>query len=587
MSRNLWLKGLLLSLCIVPFFAFEGPSPLSAPNPELIAAAYPKDYFQAPIGTEVRLTGTFGELRSNHYHAGLDIDGNIGVPVYAAADGYVSNVKVQAGGYGNVLYIKHPNGYTTLYGHLDRFSSEIAQYVREIQYKKERFTVDLRPPETMFRVKKGQEIGKMGNTGGSSGPHLHFEIRNTATQKVMNPLLFGIPVQDNVAPEIRDMKVYFLNEKREVLGSKPFPVKRQKDGSYALEGDTVHIGGWRVGFGVKAYDSMNGSHNDNGIYALSMYADDNLAFEWRMDELDFGESRYINAHIDYSAQRRYSAWFHRCFVLPGDRLSNYKRTETLGSVALFEEKPVKIMVKAVDAGGNTTSVTFWALRDAAHMETFEAPAHQFELPNDAESRIDLEDFRMIMPKGALYETLPLQYSSSPANGAHTFSNMHHVQNGLTPVQRYYEINIKPLNLPTHLKNKAVIAKCGSGKPDNCGASWKDGFLMTKIREFGDYCVMVDNTPPTITPVVFNKDMRKNKTMAFRISDNMDVNGLADGLYFRGTIDGKWVLFEYDKKRARITYTFDEHVVGSGAHTVRIVARDDRENEGSFERTFLR
>jgi hypothetical protein len=586
MSRNLWLKGLLLTLCIAPFFAFEGPNPLPSPDPELIAAAYPKDYFRGPVGGEIHLTGTFGELRSNHYHAGLDIDGSTGVPVYAAADGYVSNIKVQAGSYGNVLYIKHPNGYTTLYAHLDRFSPEIQQYVRSIQYKKERFEVDLRPPETMFRVKQGQEIGKMGNTGGSTGPHLHFEIRNTATQKVLNPLLFGIPVQDNVAPEIRDMKVYFLNEKREVMGSKPFSIKKQKDGTYELEGDTVRIGGWHVGFGVKAYDGMTGFRNDNGIYALSMYTDDRLAYEWRMDELDFDQSRYINAHIDYSAQRRFGAWFHRCFVLPGDRLSNYKRTETLGSVALFEEKPVKITIKAVDAGGNATAVTFWALRDADHMETFDTPAHQFALPSDAESRIDLADFRLIIPKGALYETLPLQYSSEPTKASRTFSSMHHVQNRLTPVQRYYEIGIKPFNLPDELKHKAVIAQCGSGRPDNCGSAWNGEFLTTKMREFGDYCVMIDTTAPTIVPIVFNKNMRKNSTIAFRISDNMAVNGLADGLYFRGTIDGKWVLFEYDKKRARITYTFDEHV-GPGEHKVRIVVRDDRENEGKFERSFVR
>ncbi|MEI6408115.1 MAG: M23 family metallopeptidase [Bacteroidota bacterium] len=586
MSRKLWPKTLWLALGILPFFAFEGASPLPAPDSERNAADYPKDYFQAPIATEVHLTGTFGELRSNHYHAGLDIDGKIDVPVYAAADGYVSNIKVQGGSYGNVLYIKHPNGYTTLYGHLDHFAPEIAQYVREIQYKKERFEVDLRLPETKFRVKKGQEIARMGNSGASTGPHLHFEIRNSTTQRVLNPLLFGIPVQDNIAPEIRDMKVYFLNEKREVMGSKPFPIKKQKDGTYSLEGDTVRIGGWRVGFGVKAYDSMTGFRNDNGIYDLSMYTDDQLAFEWRMDELDFDQSRYINAHIDYAAERRYGAWFHRCFVLPGDRLINYKRTESMGAVSLYEEKPVKITINATDAAGNATAIHFWALRDAEHMETFEVPTHQFELPSDTESRIELEDFHLTMPKGALYETLPLQYSSTPSNAARTFSNMHHVQNGLTPVQRYYEIGIKPINLPPELKNKAVIALCGSGRPDNCGAAWNGAFLTTKVREFGDYCVMIDTTPPTIMPIVFNKDMRKNHTMAFRISDNMAVNGLADGLYFRGTIDGKWALFEYDKKRARITYNFDEQI-GRGEHKVRIVVQDDRGNEGKFERSFLR
>ena len=586
--RKLWMMALLGASFLWPVFSFKEPEIMPLPAPEVIAAAYPKDYFQRPVNEEIKMTGTFGELRSDHFHSGLDIKSNtgrVGQPILAAAEGFVDRIQVQAGGYGNVLYLKHPNGYTTVYAHLDAFSADLQQYVREAQYKSQRFEVNLHPPDGLFKIKQGQQIGRMGNSGGSTGPHLHFEIRHSATQKVLNPLLFGIPVQDKVAPEIRDMKVYFLDEQRGVIGSKAFPINRQKDGTYGLEGDTVLLGGWRIGFGVKTYDGMSGFRNDNGVYAVSLYADDQLAYEWRMDELDFDESRYLNAHIDYSVFKRYGAWFHRCFVLPGDLLSNYAHTETLGSIPIYAEKPVKILLKVVDAGGNACTITFWAQRDT-NLEVFPSAPFQFEMPYNVENRIDMEDFSMILPKGSLYETLEFQYSTTPDEEGDVFSPMHHLHNGRTPVHRYFTLKIRPHELPDNLRSKAIIAKCGEGKPDNCGVSWEGDFLMTKVREFGDYCVMVDTVPPKITPVVFATDMRKKGVISFRINDNFAITGLADRLYYRGTVDNKWILFEYDRKRARLTYTFDGQVI-RGEHVLKLVVKDDRDNLAKFERKFVR
>lgn len=585
MQKN-GLKGLLFVASLVAFLSFDSSNSGRNNMPNQKNDDFPKDFFQSPITRPIELTGSFGELRAGHFHAGLDIDGTTGVPIFAAGDGYIAQIKVQASAYGNVLYIKHPNGYTSLYAHLDRFSPQIQQYVKEQQYKRERFEVNLHPPASMFPVNKGQEIGKMGNTGGSKGPHLHFEIRNTLTQKACNPQLFGITVQDQIAPEIRDMKVYFLNEKREVMDSKAFPVGKQKTGGYDLEGDTIRLGAWRVGFGVKAYDNTPANKNDTGIYSLSMLVDDQLAYQWRMDELDFEEARYINAHVDYAAQRSYGAWFHRCFVLPGDQLSNYLKTESMGAVPLYAEKPVKITIQIFDVSGNMQALQFWVLRDAQNMAVYDTIPDRLKLSYNKESKLMLGDLNLTMPKGGLYETLTFQYFVSTGNAKNQFSPMHHLQNGKTPVHRYYELSIKPYNLPEWLHDKAVIAKCGDGKPDNCGADWRDGYMVTKVREFGQYCVMIDTTPPRIVPVVFNKDMRRNTTMAFKITDNMAVNGLADGLYFRGTIDGQWALFQYDKKRARITHVF-ESWLEKGEHTVRVEVKDDRDNLGVFTKKFIR
>ena len=587
--RKKWLQALLGGALLFPVLSFNNPGPLPLPDPEVVIASYPKDYFRAPVAdNSIRLTGTFGELRPDHFHTGIDIDsktGGVGQPVFASAEGFVDRIKVQAGGYGNVLYVKHPNGYTTLYAHLDRFSTEIQNYVREMQYKRERFEVDLQPPDGKFKVKQGQEIAKLGNSGGSTGPHLHFEIRNSATGKVLNPLLFGLPVTDKMPPEIRDMKVYFLNENREVTTAKPFPLERLKDGSVKPFGDTLSFGAWRVGFGVKTYDRQGGYRNDNGIYAISMYADGQLTYQWRMDELDFDESRYINAHIDYSARMRYGAWFHRCFVLPGDRLNNYSGTETLGAVALSKDKPTKIVLKITDAAGNMASMVFWVRRDES-METFVEQPYQYELPYNMENHLDLDDFTMTLPKGALYESLHFQYKITPDESSGIYSSMYHLQDTRTPVHKYFEVGIKPRNLPPELRNKAVIAKCGDGRPDNCGGNWRGDFLVTKVRELGDYCVMADSDPPVISPVVFGDDMRKKAAMSFRIRDNFAVNGSADGLSYRGTVDGQWILFEYDRKRDRLTHTFDGHI-GTGEHLLRLVVKDDRGNESVLERKFIK
>ncbi|MBL7810244.1 MAG: M23 family metallopeptidase [Saprospiraceae bacterium] len=586
------LKAIFPLLCgaSIAIFAIWGFEPkqhaagIGLPE-ERKTETHPTDFFGPPISGPVMLTGTCGELRPNHFHAGLDIDGVTGNAILASADGFIETIKVQAGGYGNVLYLKHPNGYTTLYAHLDRFSADIQKYVKAQQYEHERFEVDLNPPLGMFQVKKGQLIGYLGNTGGSQGPHLHFEIRSPSG-KAVNPLLCGIPVTDNLAPEIRDMKVYFLNAKREVLGSKPLSLNKDKYGNIGLEGDTVRIGGNTIGFGVKSYDRSNLRRNDNGVYSVALFTNDKLAFQWTADEFDFDDTRYLNAHIDYPARQKMGAWFHRCFALPGNFLTNYTRTETMGAIQLHPEKPVKVTIKVADAAGNMKSLHFWVLQDEAAMESFMSAPFLFLFPYDQENHLDMDGLALTLPVGSLYESVQMQYLVSVDSSSDLYSPMHHLHDERTPLHKNFDIRIKPTHLPPTLRSKAVIANCNSGRPDNCGGVWQGDWLSTKTKAFGDYCVMVDTIAPRISPVAFTRDMRRKSSMSFRILDNFAVAGLADNLSYRGTIDGKWVLFEFDKKRNRIIYTFDEKV-GKGEHTVHISVKDDRGNEGVFQGKFIK
>ncbi|MEQ1746990.1 MAG: M23 family metallopeptidase, partial [Saprospiraceae bacterium] len=566
----------------------------SPPHPTALGkqpgSSYPQNYFRMPVqGEGLRISGSFGELREDHFHTGLDIStktGQAGAPVLAAANGFVHRIRVQPNGYGNVVYVKHPNGYTTLYAHLDRFMPALAKYVRQAQYKQERFEVDLFPKPAAFPLKKGEQIGVLGNTGGSEGPHLHFEIRRTSNQKALNPLFFGLPVQDKVPPEVQDMKVYVLNENREVLTGQPFPIQKQPDGRLRpTGGDTVRIPAWRLGFGVRAFDQMTGNTlNKNGLCTLTMLVNDKLAFQWYANEIDFDESRYLNAHTDYSAFRRYEAMFHRCFVLPGDRLANYARTESLGAVPIYKDKPTKITIWAADAHDNTTEIVFWVLRDDP-VPPLPAPAYQLELPYDVDSRVDMDGFFMTFPKGTLYETLFFRYTAEAARPG-LFAPVHRVHDETVPLHRYGTIGMAASDVPDNLRSKAVIVRLGRGRPTNCGGIWKENTLETRVREFGAYSVMVDTTPPVIKPVVFAPGMRKKNVISFVVTDNFDTDGNAKGLRYRGTVDGKWVLFEYDRKRARLTHTFDGRIA-RGAHTLRLVVTDDRGNEEVFEQEFVR
>ena len=583
------IRIVLLLLLLLPCLSFFGPGAPTAPtDPVELAASYPKDYFMAPINDPLLVTGTFGELRPNHFHSGLDLKsktGSVGQPVFAAAEGYIDQIKVQASGYGNVLYVKHPNGYTTVYAHLDKFSPAIAALVKETQYKRERFEVTIDCAADKYRVNKGEEIGKMGNTGGSTGPHLHFEIRQNG--RPLNPLLFGLPIPDTRPPDVRDMKLYHLNEQREVLRAVAFPIEKRPDGTYGIKGgiDTYMVGAWRVGLGIKTYDHCDALRNDNGIYALSVYANGELVYGWTADAFHFDETRYMNSLCDYAANKRFGAWFYEMFVAPGDQLSMYESTAKMGAIPLSVSQKTDIEIKVADAAGNI-SVVKCGLQRSETMETYPEEDYQYQLVWNEENKFTNGDFSFSMPKGSLYENLPLKYHTTADESQGVYSAIHHLHNNKTPVHKFFEIGIVPANLPETLRSKAVIARCDNKKPDNCGAKWVGNKLTTQVRTFGDYCVMVDQVPPSIVPVVFDDDMRRKSAVSFRISDNFDATDRADDLYWRGTIDGQWVLFELDTKRNRLTHTFDSRV-GTGMHQLKLLVRDDRGNETVFEKAFKR
>ena len=320
---------------------------------------YPKNYFQKPLDIPLILAGTFGELRSNHFHAGIDIktQKREGLPVFAIADGYVSRIKIQHWGYGKALYITHPNGYTSVYAHLQKFGSKIESFVKKKQYEKESYTIQLFPNKTLLKVRKGDIIAYSGNTGGSTAPHLHFEIRDTKTEKIINPLLFGIEIKDNIKPEIKSAYAYPLGDFSQVNQSEN-PVKLQitKQENGDLVADKIYALGV-IGIGVKSFDRLNGAHNKNGIYNLDLYVNNEKIYNHCLETFSFAEGKYINLHLDYEHYKKRYEKIQRCFVIPSNKLSIYGNLINSGQINIDDGMNYVIEVIASDIKGNKTTLT--------------------------------------------------------------------------------------------------------------------------------------------------------------------------------------------------------------------------------------
>lgn len=544
--------------------------------------SYPEDYFRSPIHVNLRLSGTFGELRSNHFHSGIDIKGAIGQTLYAAADGYLSRIRVEKDGYGKVMYITHPNGYTTVYAHMNNFTPVLEQYIKDHQYKKKQFEVELFPSKEQFVFKKGEKIGAMGTTGSSFGPHLHFEIRDSRTEEPINPLLFGLQVADTRPPRMHQLRVYSLNDKLETLQAETHDLVWKGD-HYGLAGEALAVGAWRAGFALKVYDHMDGVSNWNGIYELEAYADDELIYGFDVERFSFSETRYLNAHLDYGQQVSNRAYFNRCYRLPGNRLSIYKRQINDGVVKLYKDKPVKITMIARDIAGNESRLEFFVKR----AEIGEVPKRNYNylLPYEEANVIDNYDVRVHFPKGSFYENLYMEYHHMEDRSFSVYSEVHSLHNPETPVHRYFDLAIRPTLMPDDLKPKAFIALCGPGnRVTNCGGKWENGMLKTKVRGLGDYCIMVDETPPTIRPISFQANMKGYNKMSFKIEDNYPSSGRAKGLTYTATVDGKWILMEYDEKNDLLIHHFDGRL-DPGSHELELTVSDSQYNKSVFKQKF--
>ncbi len=543
---------------------------------------YPQDYFRSPVDHAIKLSGTFGELRPNHFHAGIDIKsktGKTGQDLFAVADGTVSRINIKSSGYGNALYIDHPNGYTSVYAHLGKFPKEIADYMQKQQYSDKTSEIEHYPPAGQFNFEKGDFIGTLGLSGRSYGPHLHFEIRDTESEVPINPLLFGLKINDTVGPSLRSVKVYGLDANLHELDAEQYSL-RKSGSKYKTKKDTILVNTDQVGLALKAYDQMTGVSNLNGIYALKMYVEDSLHFAFAMDEISFDETRYINAHMDYPEREQKKSYYNRCFRLPGNQLSIYEANEYNGVINVTSKKAIEVKYIVTDLNDNVSELTLWLKKSQQEME-FDRETYQYLLFHDKENQIDRVDLKLFFPKGSLYRNLEMQFLVSTDSSYNIFSNVYHLHDYLTPLHKYFDIAIKPNVELGQLKEKAFIGYCGdSQKYTNCGGTWEGEMLATKTSQLGNFCIMLDTIPPRIQPVRFSKNWSSLSSVSFKIDDNFDVGKGGKGLSYEAYLDDQWILMSYNGKTETITYRFDEYLQ-PGEHVFKLLVTDGLGNTSSL------
>ncbi len=570
------------SLVYLSFFLFS----LNLSH-NLKAQSYPQGYFRSPLDIPLYLAGNFGELRSNHFHTGLDFktEGREGLLVFAAADGWVSRIKVSAFGYGNIVYVDHPNGYTTAYAHLSAFNPQIANYTKNKHYQLRSFEIDIPVKRGELPLAQGDILGFSGNSGGSGGPHLHFEIRDTRTELALNPLLFGLPVADNVNPSINNYRLYALSNTSWVDRSRntTIPVEG-KMGYYLPERkDTTFVWG-EIGFALHATDMLSGSPNKCGVYNIELYVDDSLIHTQRMEKLDFNLGKYINAHTDYLQFKRHHSNIHKCYLEPNNKLPIYPYSKNRGKVIIRDEKahPVKFYVR--DVYGNTSvlhDTIYGRYNGKTAPERYES--YTTEWTWNRRYAPQTPDYGIDFPAENLYRNELVKLFDHGKKEEY-YSNLLEFGNDDIPVNGSYQVRLAIKDLPDSLSKYAFLAQLNENNHVSrvAGTKRENGFMKGSAKTFGRFAITLDKNPPSIRPVNIEEgksfDILEN--ISFIVTDGM--TGIET---YQLLIDDQWALITYDAKYHKFTYTIDPDKIFPGPHRLFFTVADGVGNTKTFECNF--
>ena len=531
-----------------------------------------------PMDIPVLLSGNFGELRSNHFHSGIDFktQGVEGKPIHSVQDGYVSRISVSPWGYGNGLYITHPDGTTTVYGHLQKFSQKITAYLKEKQYEQESFNVNLSLTPDELPVKEGELVALSGNTGSSGGPHLHFEVRDTETEEPMDPIeYYKDLIKDTQAPKIQGIMVYSMPGKGVVNGSRrklELKPVTAKNGKQTLTGKIEAWG--EIGLAVKGYDYMDNTSNIYGIKDITLTADSQVIFHSNLDRFSFDETRYLNSFTDFEEWKEHRSFYIKSFVDPGNRL-RFIESLNRGILTIDEPRTYHLTYKLADAFGNTTQLSI-------RIEGKEQPIPEIDTENAelfhwwSDNRFGAKGIRLTIPKGNLYDDLYFRYSVKEDSAA--LGATHILHNKPVAFHKSAKLSLRLQTDTLDNKQQYGIVRLQNGRRSWTGGVYRNGWVDADIKEMGSYTLGQDLVPPTITPLN-PATWVSQQAITLRLSDNL--SGVQT---YRGEIDGQYVLFEMNSKSV-ITYPFDKERLARGKHTLKLVVTDACGNQSTYTYPF--
>ena len=543
---------------------------------------FPKDFFQKPLDIPLLLSGNFGELRDNHFHSGLDYktQQKEGFNVYASAEGFVSRIKISQWGYGKAIYITHPNGYTTVYGHLKSFNPAIEKFIKTIQYQKENYEVEIFPKPEELIIQKGEIIALSGNTGGSSGPHLHFEIRETDNQIPMNPTLFGLNIEDKVKPIVNSLFAYPLSDEAQVnqLGM-PVQINLKIDSLKNMNSDSVFASG-KIGFAINTYDQQSGDTNLNGIYSLNLKVDGKKIFNYKFDKFSFDESKFINLLIDYEYYKTKFSRLQRCYIMPQNKLSIYDKTLLdKGVIDVQDGKSYKVEISILDFEGNETIVNIPLFGKKSTIALPKSkPISNYQIIPKESQLITLDGVIILFPRYTFYEETHLNITQN-ADGSVQ------IHEDIIPLTKNYTITFDLSKLDSESQKHSYVAKIGKkGSLTYVSSELRDKKLIGKASTLGRYIVKQDFKSPSIVPENFksNQWMSELNLLQVKISD--DLSGIKS---HKSSIDGKWILMEWNHQTGILTYDFNDLELEGSKHELKIIVTDKADNTKTFVETFYR
>ena len=529
--------------------------------------------YENPLDIPIALSGTFAEIRSSHFHAGIDIKtkGRQGLPVKAVSNGRVSRIRVATSGYGKAIYIDHPDFKTSVYAHLKKFSPKIEKYIKAAQYEKESYTVQKFPRKDALLVEAGEVIGYSGNTGGSFGPHLHFEIRDSKNQHPLNPLLFDFKVEDNLRPQLQRLFLYEEGSNDVVIKTKNVSLERVNDSLYKTP---LLFASGRVGVGIQMFDRQDLSYNKNGIYSMAVNVNGKPTFQYKFDEIDFNDSKYISQIIDYKNFKENRYRVQKLFRPKTAKFSFMDPALEPGFFNLEEGKSYQVLIEVSDFAGNTAYVEAYVVGQKQKTKIEASKGNNIN--PELDYLFEFHPNEIYIPKNTFFNPIQLEIQTH-SDGIKIGPDIH-------PFKGAFELSFK-----TELKDSLKMKKSFIALKERDNLTYlptenKNGKLTVKSKKFGDFVIASDLTPPSIKAVNFRNDQWLSGFKFLKIKIDDDFSGIKS---YRGTINGKWVLFEYEPKQKLLTYDFSDLTFDTEKHELEIVVEDNVGNKTLFKALFFR